>query len=389
MSIETIPPPPPPPVPEYGTQQPFENPYPEAAKTPWYKAEFYVGRAVKGEEVMNFSRQAAAFLRAGVPVLDALAVVGEENASKKMQEVLADIQVRLRSGSSFGDAVAQHPKVFPGYYIAVVRAAELTGRLDDALEQLSEYLEREVEAKKEIKSQLTYPIVVFILAIVAVIIMSVFVLPKFTQFYKSLNAHLPLPTRMLLGFTNFMSSYWWVLLVAGVLVGLVGFAVVGGKHGKMRRDALILRLPVVGPVFNLIAIERFCRVLAALVQTGVPLPDAVQVSADSTNNAVFQEKLTIVRESMMRGDGLARPIQASGIFPPAARQMIRVGESTGSLDTQLHSAALFYERELKYKLKRLTDMFEPAIILIVGAMVAFVAVAQISAMYSIYSQVKV
>lgn len=382
MSIDTIPPPP-----VYGAQP--ANPYPQEPKTPWYKAEFYIGRAVKGEEVMNFSRQASSFLRAGVPILDALAVVGEENASKKMQEVLVDIQIRLRSGSSFGDAIAQHPKVFPGYYIAVVRAAELTGRLDDALDQLSEYLEREVAAKKEIKSQLTYPIIVFFLAIAAVIVMTIFVLPKFKTFYTGLGAKLPLPTRMLLGFTDFMSAYWWVLLLTVALLGTVGFAVIGGKRGKMRRDTLLLRLPAVGGIFNLIAIERFCRVLAALVQTGVPLPDAVQVAADSTNNAVFQGKLATVREAMMRGDGLARPIQASGIFPPAARQMIRVGESTGSLDTQLHSAAVFYERELKYRLKRLTDMFEPAIILVVGGMVAFVAIAQISAMYSVYSQVKV
>jgi type IV pilus assembly protein PilC len=381
VSIDTIPPP------VYGAQP--ANPYPEEPKTPWYKAEFYIGRAVKGEEVMNFSRQASSFLRAGVPILDALAVVGEENASKKMQEVLVDIQVRLRSGSSFGDAIAQHPKVFPGYYIAVVRAAELTGRLDDALDQLSEYLEREVAAKKEIKSQLTYPIIVFFLAIAAVVVMSVFVLPKFKTFYKGLGAKLPLPTRMLLGFTDFMSTYWWVLVVIAAALGAVAFAVIGGRQGRMRRHILLLRLPAVGGIFNLIAIERFCRVLAALVQTGVPLPDAVQVSADSTNNAVFQDKLAAVREAMMRGDGLARPIQASGIFPPAARQMIRVGESTGSLDTQLHSAAVFYERELKYRLKRLTDMFEPAIILVVGGMVAFVAIAQISAMYSVYSQVKV
>jgi type IV pilus assembly protein PilC len=384
MSIETIPPPP---APAFGTQP--VNPYPDEAKTPWYKAEFYLGRAVKGEEVMNFSRQASSFLRAGVPILDALSVVGEENASKKMQEVLADIQVRLRSGSSFGDAIAQHPKVFPGYYIAVVRAAELTGRLDDALDQLSEYLEREVAAKKEIKSQLTYPIIVFFLAIGAVVVMSVVILPKFKSFYSGLGAKLPLPTRMLLGFTDFMQAYWWVLLIAAAVLGAVGLAMIGGAQGKVRRDTLLLRLPAVGGIFNLMAIERFCRVLAALVQTGVPLPDAVQVSANSTNNAVFQTKLAIVREAMMRGEGLARPIQASGIFPPAARQMIRVGESTGSLDTQLHAAAVFYERELKYRLKRLTDMFEPAIILVVGGMVAFVAVAQISAMYSVYSQVKV
>src|SRR4029078_13417517 len=144
------------------------------------------------EEVMNFSRQLSSFLRAGVPILDSLAVVGEENASKKVQEVVEDVQRRLRAGSSFGDAIAQHPKVFRGYYIAVVRAAEMTGRLDDALDQLSEYLEREVAAKKEIKSQLTYPIIVFFLAIGAVIVMSIFVLPKFKSFYKSLDARLPL-----------------------------------------------------------------------------------------------------------------------------------------------------------------------------------------------------
>ena len=170
---------------------------------------------------------------------------------------------------------------------------------------------------------------------------------------------------------------------------IIGFILFGGSQGKARRDQFLLRLPGVGDLVHLIAIERFCRVLAALVQTGVPLPDAVQVSADSTNNRLFQKKLATVREAMMRGEGLARPISASGLFPPAARQMIRVGESTGSLDVQLRNAATFYERELSFRLKRFTDMFEPAIIVIVGGMVAFVAVAQISAMYSVYHQVKI
>jgi type IV pilus assembly protein PilC len=364
-------------------------PPPEDTKKPWYKQEFYIGRAVKAEEVMNFSRQLSSFLRAGVPILDSLAVVGEENASKKMQEVLTDVQRSLRAGSSFGDAIAQHPKVFPGYYIAVVRAAEMTGRLDDALDQLSEYLEREVTTRRQIKSSLTYPSIVFFLAIFAVIVMSVYVLPKFKDLYSSLGAHLPLPTRMLLGFTEFMQHWWWAILAALVLIVAIAVALLGGKQGKARRDTFLLRLPAIGPLIHLIAIERFCRVLAALVSTGVPLPDAVQVSADSTNNHVFQMKLATVRESMMRGEGLARPITAAGIFPPAARQMIRVGENTGSMDVQLQAAAAFYERELFYRLKRVTDMFEPAIILVVGGMVAFVAVAQISAMYSVYHQVKI
>ena len=358
-------------------------------KKPWYKQEFYVGRAVKVDELMTFSRQLASFLRAGVPILDSLGVVAEEGASKKMQEVITDIQRRLRAGSSFGEAVSVHPKVFPGYYIAVCRAAELTGQLDDALDQLSEYLEREAETRRELKSALTYPIIVFCLAIVAMVIMAAYVLPKFRDLYSSLNAHLPLPTRMLLSFTNFMSNWWWLVALILIAIALGGVAVLGGEHGKERRDNLVLRLPAIGPLMHLVCVERFCSVLAALVHTGVPLPDAVQVSADSTNNRVYQQKLAAVRDAMMRGDGLARPIQAAGLFPPAARQMIRVGESTGSLDTQLDSAADFYSRELKFRMKRFTDMFEPAILLIVGLAVAFVAIAQISAMYSIYHQVKV
>ena len=360
-----------------------------SVKKPWYKQEFYVGRAVKVDELMTFSRQLASFLRAGVPILDSLGVVAEEGASKKMQEVITDIQRRLRAGSSFGEAVSVHPKVFPGYYVAVCRAAELTGQLDDALDQLAAYLEREAEMRRELKSALTYPIIVFFLAIGALIIMAAYVLPKFRDLYSSLNAHLPLPTRMLLSFTNFMSDWWWLIALIAIAIGLGGLALLGGTKGKERRDKLVLRLPAVGPLMHLVCVERFCSVLAALVHTGVPLPDAVQVSADSTNNRVYQTKLATVRDAMMRGDGLARPIQAAGLFPPAARQMIRVGESTGSLDTQLDSAADFYSRELKFRLKRFTDMFEPAILLIVGLAVAFVAIAQISAMYSIYHQVKV
>jgi type IV pilus assembly protein PilC len=217
--------------------------------------------------------------------------------------------------------------------------------------------------------------------------MATYVLPKFKGFYTSLGAHLPLPTRMLLAVTDFFANYW-PFIVAGVVgVVLALIAVYGGSHGKRRRDALLLRLPAIGPLVQLIAIERFCRVLAALVHAGVSLPDAVKVSAESTNQTVFIEKLAIAREAMIRGEGLARPIAATGLFPAAGRQMIRVGESTGSLDEQLQTAATFYERELEYRLKRVTDLFEPTVIVVVGGAVAFVALAQVSAMYSIYSQV--
>ena len=233
--------------------------YDQPEKKPWYKADYYIGRAIKLEELMNFTRQASAFLRAGVPILDSLAVVAEEGASKKMVEVLDDLQLRLRSGSTFGDALAQHPKVFPGYYVAIVRAAELTGKLDEALDQLAEYIDREVCRSEEVRSALTYPIIVFFLAITTLIVMAVYVLPKFSSLYTSLHARLPLPTRMLLSFTNFMSNWWWlVVLIVGGIVLVMG-AIFGGQHGKARRDTALLKLPAIGNLLKLIAIERFCR----------------------------------------------------------------------------------------------------------------------------------
>jgi type IV pilus assembly protein PilC len=359
-----------------------------AKAKPWYRQEFYIGRAVKPEIVMNFSRQLASFLKAGIPILEALATVGEEMSSEKMTEVVGEIRATLQRGGSIGDAIAQHPKVFPGYYIAMVRAAELTGKLDEVLDQLAGYLERDVAARRQVKSSLTYPLFVMGLAIVAVVVMSVWVLPKFKNLYGSLGAHLPLPTRMLLGFTGFMTDYWMFVAGGLAVVGLVIYALIGGNHGKDRRDRLALKLPVLGGLFNLIAVERFCRILSALATAGVPLPDAVQVSADSTNNSVFKAKLGEVRVAMVRGAGLAKPMSDAGLFPAAARQMIKVGESTGTLDAQLASAAEFYERELAYRLKKATDLFEPIVILGVGVIVGFVAVAQISAMYSIFHQIK-
>ena len=358
-------------------------------KKKWHQQEFFIGKAVKPEIVMNFSRQASSFLKAGIPILEALSILGEESTSKKMIEVLAQIGQSLRSGGGFADAVAQHPKVFPGYFIQMVHSAELTGNLPEVLDQLSGYIERDVEARRQVKSALTYPTFVLGLAVVAVVVFGAFVLPKFKGLYSSLGAKLPLPTRMLLAFTDFMQHSWYFVLAGFGLLVLAGYGALGGEKGKQRRDKFALRMPVLGSLFNLIAVERFCRVLAALASAGVSLPEAVEVAGDSTNNRVFQSKLRDARQSMVRGAGLSGPLTDTGLFPPAARQMIRVGESTGSLDIQLASAAQFYSRELTYRLKKATDLFEPIVIVGVGFVVGFVAVAQISAMYSIFKQVKV
>jgi type IV pilus assembly protein PilC len=349
---------------------------------------FSIGKKIKPEVVMAFSRQLSSFLEAGIPVLDALEIVAEQTGSPPMKTVITDIRDSIHRGKSFAAAVDAHPEVFPAFYRAMLASAEYTGNLDTVLSQLSEYLERDIAAKRQVKSALTYPIVVLVVAFIAVIVMSVFVLPKFTGLYRSLGASLPLPTRMLIGFTDFMTAYWlFVLGAVGLGVGVL-FAVIGGARGKSRRDTLAMKLPLIGNLFHLISLERFCRVLSSLSSAGVPLPVAIGLSADSTNNTLFKVQMVAVREALVRGGGLYEPMAESGLFPIAARQMIQVGERTGLLGTQLGKAASYYEREVTFTMKRATELFQPAVIMVVALVVGFIAVAQVAAMYSIFGQIK-
>jgi type IV pilus assembly protein PilC len=218
------------------------------------------------------------------------------------------------------------------------------------------------------------------------VVLTVFVLPKFETFFDSLDANLPLATRMLLAVSDFMGSWGWLVgtVVAVVVLGL--FLFTRTAPGRDWRDRTLLRLPGFGSVLNHAILERFCRVLASMVSAGVPLPDALAVTGDVTNNAVYRKGIGEAREAMLRGEGLAGPLADTELFPGAARQMFRVGEDTGTLDTQLEVAAKYYDRELDFKIKRFTAMFEPAVIIFMGVIVGFVAIAMVSAMYGIFNQ---
>jgi type IV pilus assembly protein PilC len=256
------------------------------------------------------------------------------------------------------------------------------------LEQLAVYLERDQLARRQVKSALTYPAFVLVVAAVAMVVMSIFVLPKFSAMYAKLGAELPLPTRILLGWTDFVAVAWPFIVGGVVLVALVIGAVFGREgEGKQRRDRLATATPVVGTIYHLICVERFTRVLAALTAAGVPLPDGIEMSADSTNNTIFQERMRNVREALLRGEGIVRPLADTDLIPPAALQMVRVGERTGMLAVQLGKAASFFEREVAFRMKKATDLFQPAVIVCVGLLIGFVAIAQVSAMYSIFGQV--
>ncbi len=346
-------------------------------------------KMVPRKAVMHFSRQLAVFVKAGVPIMEALQVIAEETPDKLMQSALLDMIERLQAGDTFASAAAAHPEAFPNYYIGILSSAELTGNLDVVLDQLADYLDRDIEARGKITSAMVYPAVVACMAVVVVIILATFVMPKFVTFFKSFNAQLPLPTRMLLSVSNFVSTYWWAILAVILLIVAGVIAMRRSRSGRARIDSFVLRLPVLGDLVRTAIIERVCRILSSMIRAGVALPDAMKVTAESSNNAVYRTGLTAVREEMMEGQGLAEPLARTGLFPGAARQMFRVGEETGTLDAQLATAASFYDRELDVKLKRFTSLFEPLVIVFMGVIVGFVAIALVSAMYGIYKQVKI
>ena len=343
-------------------------------------------RRVPRMEVMHLSRQLAAFVRAGVPILDGIEVIAEESGNASLRASLYEVTDDLRGGQPLSDAFSKHPGVFPRFYVDMMRSAELTGQLDKVLEQLALYMERDQDAKQKIKSALTYPAVVLGLAVVTIIVMTAFVVPRFEAFFESLGADLPLSTRILIALTAFVSDWWWALLVGFVVLVVVIVISARTKGGRAALNRITLSIPVIGDVVRYAIVERFCRMLAAMIDAGVPLPEAMAVVTEASNNAVYERGLTDVQEAMMQGEGLSQPIARTKLFPATVTQMMRVGEDTGTLDAQLESAAQFYEHELSYKIKRMTTLFEPGVLLVVGLLVGFVAVAVVSAMYGIFSQ---
>jgi type IV pilus assembly protein PilC len=347
------------------------------------------GPRVKREDLMHLSRQLGAFVRAGLPVLDAVHTIGEESENSSVRRTMQDIENGLRGGDRFSDCLDRHPKVFPEFYRGIVRSAELTGELDTVLNRLAIYIERDLEARRKIKAATMYPAVIVVMSIVTVVVLASFVLPKFKIFFNSLHAKLPLPTRMLLTVTDFLTTWWWAIALGALAVVLLAVAVLRTDRGRYGKDRLLLSIPVMGSTIQYALVERFCRILASMVSAGVSLPEALRVATDSLHNRVYMRSLSGVNEAMLEGHGIAGPLAATALFPATAVQMLRVGEETGTLDDQLEVTAQYYETELDYKIKKLTSLFEPAVIVVMGLLVGFVAIALVSAMYGVFRQVKV
>jgi type IV pilus assembly protein PilC len=343
---------------------------------------------VKKKSLMHFTRQLAVFVKAGIPITEALTTIGDEASDTALRRALTNMCEDLRNGGLLSQAAANHPQVFPDYYIGILQSAELTGRLDESLDSLAHYLEREIDTRSKVVSALAYPGVVMILAFFTVLILAGYVLPQFKPLFEELGADLPLPTRMMLFISRFFTDLWYITAL-GLLswFGVLGFLFMNPK-GKEIKERLMLKIPVIRGIVEYAILERFCRILGTMLRSGVSVPGAMETTTNATANIVFREQLEIARAQMLEGSGFTQPLIDTGLFPGAARQMFKVGEETGTLDEQLDVAALYFDRELESRIKRFTTMFEPIMIVFVGIVVGFVAIALVTAMYGVLDGVK-
>jgi type IV pilus assembly protein PilC len=337
---------------------------------------------------MNFTRQLSVFVKAGIPITDALTTIGDESTDVAIRRAISGMTDDLRNGGQLSASAAQYPNVFPNYYIGILQAAELTGRLDESLDSLSGYINREIETRSKVVSALSYPLVVMVLALGTVMVLAGYVLPQFKPLFEELGAELPLPTRMMLFVARFFGDLWYVTLISFLLlIGTVAFLTMH-PTGKELWQRMSLKIPVIGGIVEYAILERFCSVLHTMLQAGVAIPSAMQTTTEAVSNIVYREQLDIARQQMLEGSGFTQPLIDTELFPGAARQMFKVGEETGTLDQQLEVAAEYFNRELEYRIKAFTTMFEPLMILFVGVVVGFVAIALVSAMYGVLGGVE-
>jgi len=339
---------------------------------------------VPARDVLDFTQQLATLVEAGLPLERALVVLGDVAASQRLRQIVQDVTQSVRSGSTLADALARHqPRPFSRLYVNTVRAGERGGVLEIALRRLAEHLESTRELREAIVSALIYPLLLLVVGTGAVIFLLTFVLPRFAVILSDLGQTLPLPTRIVMSVSQVFVAYWWALAIV-VLAGVVIWqAVARSESGRLWLDSMLLSLPVVGAVLRKIEVGRAVRTLGTLLSSGVPLLGALDVAREGAGNRVITGALAAVHSGVKRGEGLARPMAETGAFPSLVVHMVRVGEETGRLDDMLGRVAATYEREVRVAVRRLVATLEPAIIVVLGAVVLTIVLAILLAILSV------
>ncbi|GAA5218994.1 type II secretion system F family protein [Corallincola platygyrae] len=340
------------------------------------------------DELSLFTRQMYSLAKAGVPILRAIQGLSQTASSKALKEALAEVAQELEGGRTISTALSQHPKIFNRLFVAIVHVGENTGRLEEAFLQLSGYLELEIETRKRIKTALRYPMMVVGFIVVAMVILNIMVIPAFADMFKQFGADLPWATKVLIATSNFFVNYWWALLLG--LIGIISGFMYWKRtpKGHWRWDKFKLRMPIVGDIINRSTLARYARSFALMLQSGVPLTQALNLVADAVDNEFMGQKILDMRRGIERGESLLRTANASDLFTPLVMQMIAVGEETGQVDDLLLEVAEYYEREVDYDLKSITARIEPILIIVVAVMVIILALGIYLPMWDMMSAIK-
>ena len=333
---------------------------------------------VKNKDLALFTRQFSVMLDAGLPLVQCLEILAQQQDNKYFQKVIFQTRADVEAGMTLADAMAKHPRVFEPLYTNMVAAGETGGILDVILQRLSTYLEKMVKLKSDVKSALIYPIAVIVISIIVISVIMIVVIPAFKNIFEGLlgpGEHLPWLTELVVSISQFMASYWWLI---SMVVGIIVFALKAWyktEKGQHVIDGMVLKLPILGPIMRKIAVARFSRTLSTLLSSGVPILESLEITAKTAGNIIVSEAIHKVRAGIEQGQTFVEPLKASGVFPIMVSQMIGVGEQTGALDAMLSKIADFYEQEVDAAIANLLSLMEPAMILFLGVTIGTIVIA--------------
>jgi general secretion pathway protein F len=342
---------------------------------------FSFGGRRQKDQVLTFTTELSALLGAGLPIDRSLNILGEISEEKEMKEVISEVLRSIREGGSFSDALQKHPSRFSTIYVNMVRAGEAGGVLDAVLDQLNEFLESAKELKESVVSAMIYPSILVLTGGASIIVLLTYILPRFSVIFDELGGSLPLATKLLLSFSSFLASFWWIFLLAaiGLVVGLRVFF--RTEDGRYARDRILLRLT--GEIIRKLETARFARTFGTLIKSGVPMLQALINAKDVISNRVIAMSIDSVLKGAREGRGIAVPLAQTKAFPQLALSMIKVGEETGQLDIMLLKVAQAYEKSLRVEIRRFMGLLEPAMILIMGVVIGFIVISMLMAIFSI------
>ena len=342
---------------------------------------------VSVKDIGVFTRQFATMINAGLPMVQCLDILAQQTEKEFFRTTIARIMADVEGGSTLAESMARHPKVFSTLYVNMVEAGEAGGILDVILVRLATFLEKLDQLQRKVKGALTYPTVVAIVAVGATCFMLIFIIPTFARMFTDFGGQLPLPTQIVMGLSDFLRGYWWMLGGIGVATVVAIQRYYKTSNGRLNIDRLLLRIPVLGQVIRKGSVARFTRTLGTLISSGVPILSGLEITARTAGNRVVENAVVATRESISQGNTIAEPLKASGVFPPMVTSMIAVGEQTGALDEMLEKIATFYDSEVDTAVDALTAIIEPVMIVVMGTVVGGMLIAMYLPMFKLVSVV--